>query len=99
MRTFLLATAIAALAAPAFAGSDWTAAPARPSSETGFVGSSVVWDCHGSTCVAASDTSQASPSAECRAVAHEVGPLTSFTGPNGPLGADALSVCNKDAKH
>jgi hypothetical protein len=59
MRKIILAAAFAALAVPAFADTPWTATPVQPSSRTGFVGDTVIWNCGASGCWSGSDTSDA----------------------------------------
>jgi len=98
MRTFVIAAALAALAAPAFAA-PWSAVPAAASSKTGFVASTVIWDCAASGCVAKSDTNGADELSECKGLAREVGALTSFTGERGAMSEARLATCNKSARH
>jgi hypothetical protein len=93
----LLAAAAVALASPAFADS-WTAVPVQASNQTGFVGSTITWDCNTSGCRAVSDTSGGEELAECRGVAREVGPLSSFTGSKDAFSADRLTHCNQAAR-
>jgi hypothetical protein len=97
MRTIILAAALAAFAAPAFAGSQWTATPVQPSSKTGFAAGSVVWDCDSTGCRSTSDTSDADQLSACRGVAREVGALSSFAGANGPFNPARLTSCNAAA--
>jgi hypothetical protein len=96
MRTIIIAAALAAFAVPAFAQSPWTATPVQPASKSGYVAASVVWDCDAAGCRSTSDTSGAVQMAECRGLAREVGPLSSFVG-HAPFTADRLADCNKAA--
>ena len=94
MRIVTLALAVAAIAAPAFADTGWTAAPASPSSKLGFVGDSVIWSCGSGGCISQSDTSNADPMSECLSLARQLGPLTAFTGGGVPFAAARLARCN-----
>jgi hypothetical protein len=100
MRKIILAAAFAALAVPAFADTPWTATPVQPSSRTGFVGDTVIWNCGASGCWSGSDTSDADQTSECLALARKLGPLSSFSGGNETFNADRLARCNSVAsKH
>jgi hypothetical protein len=93
----VIAAAAAALASPALADS-WTAAPVQPSHLTGFVGSTVIWDCNGSSCRAVSDATSGDEIAECRGLAHQLGPLSSFVGHKDAFSAERLEACNRAAR-
>jgi hypothetical protein len=97
MRTFVIAAALAALAAPAFAA-PWSAVPAVAANKAGFVADTVIWDCNSSGCATKSDTSGADELSECKGLAREVGTLTSFTGERGALSEARLATCNKSAR-
>lgn len=97
MRTYIAALALAALATPAFAASSWTATPAQAASKAGFAGKSVIWSCDTSGCHSTSDVSEADELTECKALAHELGTLTAFSGRTGPITAARLSKCNAAA--
>jgi hypothetical protein len=98
MRTMILAAtlAVAAMAAPAFADTVWTATPAQPSTQTGFPAGNVIWDCDQSGCRTGGDTTVGDDRQACSDLVRTVGPVTSFTG-NKPFSADALAKCNKYA--
>jgi hypothetical protein len=93
--TIFLAAAFGALATAASAA-PWTAVPVQPSSQTGFVGDSVIWSCGASGCVSQSDTSNSDAMSECVALARQLGPLTSFTRQQ-PFDAAHLAECNAAA--
>jgi hypothetical protein len=76
----VLAAALAALSAPAFAATTWTATPAKPSAKTGFIADSIIWNCGASGCQSASDTSDGNELNECKGLVREVGTLTAFSG-------------------
>jgi hypothetical protein len=97
MRVILLASALAVLSTSAFAAAPWTATPAQPINDNGFVGQSVVWNCNASGCASQSDTGSADAMGECRGVAREVGTLTSFIGDH-PFDAAHLAACNQWAR-
>src|SRR5271156_4841311 len=97
MRIITLALAVAAIAAPAFADTAWTAAPASPSSKVGFVGDSVIWNCGAGGCTSQSDTSGADPMSECLGLARQLGPLTAFAGGSAPFTDARLAHCNEAA--
>jgi hypothetical protein len=96
-KSIILAAALAALAVPALADTPWTATPVQASSKTGFVGDTVVWNCGASGCWSASETSDADQMSECRALAQQLGPLSSFSGANETFNADKLAHCNSAA--
>jgi len=97
MRLILFAAAAVALASPAFADS-WTAEPVQPAKMSGFVASSLIWNCDGAACRAVSETMDADELSECRGLAREVGPLSSFTGHKDAFAADRLAKCNQSAR-
>jgi len=98
MRTIILAAAIALTAAPAFAQTAWTAKPVEPSTASGFVGASVLWACDPSGCQSKSDTSGAVAMSECRGLAKQVGPLSSFVATMGSFDSARLAECNRAAR-
>jgi hypothetical protein len=93
MRTVIIAAALAALAAPAFAGANWTASPAQASSKTGIIAAHTEWDCDSSGCHTTSDTTGADALSACRDLARTVGPLTAFTSEQ-PFNKTRLDHCN-----
>ena len=98
-KSIILAAAFVALAVPALADTPWTATPVQPSSQTGIVADTVVWNCGASGCVSASDTSDADQMSECRGLAKQLGPLSAFNGGKS-FSADRLANCNSAApKH
>jgi hypothetical protein len=98
MRTTIFAAAFALVSVPAFAGSSpWTAVPAQPSSLTHFVASSLIWTCSDSGCASVSDTSGALSMSECRALARQVGHLSSFATQKGAFTESRLAECNQAA--
>ena len=96
MRTIILAAAIAAFAAPAFAAGSWTAVPVQPSTKTAFAGSAVIWTCAAGGCHATSDTFTADELSECKALARKLGPISSFTG-RAAFAEARLAACNAAA--
>lgn len=97
MRSLILAVTLAALAAPAFADTQWTATPVQPVTKAGIVAGSVIWNCDASACHPTSDTADADQLASCRNMAKEVGELSSFVTSDGPFSAARLSHCNAAA--
>jgi hypothetical protein len=97
MRIFLVAAALAAISAPAFAADQWTATPAQPVTKSDLIGELVSWDCTASGCAAQSSTDNADAMSECVGLARHVGPFTAFVGSNGPLDASRLARCNQAA--
>ena len=97
MRMMLLAVAGLFLAAPAFADDVWTGVPVHPSTMSNFVGDSVVWGCGASGCTTQSDTSVGDADSECRALARQVGVLSSYTA-GKPFDTERLARCNKVAE-
>jgi hypothetical protein len=98
MRTFIVAVALAALAIPAFAGTDYTATPAQPSSKIGFLAGSVVWDCGAGGCRSTSDTTAADALTACRNLTHEVGELSALSNGGQAIASDRLPRCNAGAQ-
>ena len=95
MRTIIVAAALAAFAAPAFAA-DWTASPAQPTSKTGIVAGGVIFDCENSGCHSVSDTSGSDSVEACSDLARQVGQLSSFN--DGSAFNDArMTRCNAGA--
>jgi len=99
MRKFLLTAAAlgAFVATPALADDQWTAVPAKPSTDTGFIGGLIIWDCSASGCESMSDTTATGDLNECAGLAKRVGPLSSFSGNKGPFDAAQLAKCNAAA--
>ncbi|MEM1106629.1 MAG: hypothetical protein AAGH87_09590 [Pseudomonadota bacterium] len=98
IRTAFIGAAALAFAAPALAGTPFTADLAEPVSErVTFVANSAVWTCEGETCVAELD--RRTPSVRsCKRVAKEIGQLASFASERGALDEDELARCNESAK-
>ena len=94
MKIIIVAAALAALAAPAFAEGQWTATPVQKASEQGFVAGGAIWNCDGDGCRTMSDTSSAESMASCRALAREVGGLTAFQTGAQTFNAERLATCN-----
>jgi len=97
MRTIIVAAILAALAAPAFAGTVYTATPVQASSKTGFVAGAVVWDCGPNGCHSTSDTAAADALTACRILTHEVGELSAFSNGGQAFAPARLARCNADA--
>jgi hypothetical protein len=97
LRSLILAAALAAIAAPAFAASTWSATLAQPTSKQVFVGETVIWSCDATGCVSQSDTSDADQVSECRALARRLGEISAFNGHSGALPAERLASCNTSA--
>ena len=57
-----------------------------------------VFACEGATCVAVSAPSRAASTAACKALAKEVGVVTTFASENKSLTAEDLARCNAGAK-
>lgn len=96
MIRILAATAGAlGFAAPALAGTLFTAELAEPVAErTDFVANSAVWICEGTTCTA--ELSRRSPTVRsCKEVAEETGTLAAFRSERGDLSAEDLAECNE----
>ncbi|MEL6752839.1 MAG: hypothetical protein AAFO57_02335 [Pseudomonadota bacterium] len=98
IRTVLIGAAALAFAAPALAGTAFTADLAEPVAErTTFVANSAVWICEGETCVAELD--RRNPTVRsCKKVAEEIGKLASFESERGALDEGELERCNAAAK-
>jgi hypothetical protein len=94
VKIILVAAALAALAAPAFAEGQWTAAPAQKASEQGFVAGGAIWNCDDAGCRTTSDTSSADSMSSCRGLAREVGGLTAFQTGAQAFSAERLATCN-----
>ena len=97
MKSIFLAAALAAFAVPAFAEGTWTATPAKPTTEQGFVSGGTIWNCDTGGCRTVSDTSMADSLDACRGLAREVGPLTAFTTDGHAYSANRLASCNASA--
>ncbi|MXP44177.1 CC_3452 family protein [Allopontixanthobacter sediminis] len=70
----------------------YTAEFAAPAAEERAIIGGVVWQCAGTTCLAAKASSR--PVTLCKRVARELGEITSFTAGNKALEADELAACN-----
>ncbi len=99
IRTALIAATAAIFAAPALAGTAFTANLAEPVEErVTFVANSAVWTCEGETCVA--ELSRRTPSVRsCKQVAKEIGKLANFQSERGALDEGDLERCNEAAKN
>ena len=97
-RTAIASAFAFALAAPALAGTTFTANLETPTSERmEFVANKAIWVCEGETCVA--DLNRRNPTVRsCRAVAKEAGRLASFSSERGELEQADLDKCNESAK-
>jgi hypothetical protein len=98
MKTLLIAAALAACAAPVLAEGQWSAVPAQSVTKAHFAGGSVIWDCSASGCQTTSNTGGADGLSACRALAREVGPLTSFVAAGQPFDSARLARCNAAVK-
>jgi hypothetical protein len=94
----MLAAMFAALAAPAFAETVWTATPASASTQSGLVAGDVQWSCDKDGCRSTSDTSIGDSHLACQTLARTLGPLSAFSS-NHAFDAGALARCNQSAKH
>ncbi|MDZ4306891.1 CC_3452 family protein [Allopontixanthobacter sp.] len=70
----------------------YTAQFAAPAAEATAIIGGVVWQCAGSTCLAAK--ASARPVNLCKRVAREIGEVTSFTAGEKALEAAELATCN-----
>ena len=70
----------------------YTAEFAAPATENTAIIGGVVWQCAGTTCLAAKASSR--PVTLCKRVARELGEVTSFTAGDKALEADELAACN-----
>lgn len=70
----------------------YTAQFAAPAAEEAAIIGGVVWQCAGSTCLAAKASSR--PVTLCKRVARELGEITSFTAGEKALEADEIAACN-----
>lgn len=97
IRTAILGVSSLLVAAPALAGTLFTASLTEPVTErTTFVANSAVWVCEGDTCTAELD--RRSPTVRsCKKVAEEIGTLASFSSERGELDAEDLAKCNEAA--
>lgn len=96
MIRILVATAGAlGLAAPALAGTLFTAELAEPVAErTEVIANSAIWVCEVTTCTA--ELSRRTPTVRsCKAVAEEAGTLAAFRSERGELSAEDLAECNE----
>ena len=70
----------------------YSAELAAPAAANNSIIGGVVWQCAGTTCIAAKASSR--PVNLCKRVARELGEVTSFTAGETPLEADDLAICN-----
>lgn len=70
----------------------YTAQFAAPAAEETAIIGGVVWQCAGTTCLAAKASSR--PVTLCKRVARELGEVTSFTAGEKALEAEELATCN-----
>lgn len=96
MRTVMLAAMFAAMAAPAFADTVWTATPVTPTPQSGIVAGDVQWDCDKTSCWSTSDTSIGDSQLACQTLARNLGPLSAFSSSHS-FDAGALARCNQAA--
>ena len=98
LRILLLTAGSIGLAAPAFAGTLFTAALSEPVADgTEIIANRAIWTCEGDVCVA--ELSRKTPSVRsCKKVAKEIGQLAGFSSENGELTAEELDECNTAAK-
>ena len=97
IRTATLSVTALLAAAPALAGTLFTASLSEPVAErTTFVANRAVWTCEADTCTAELD--RRSPTVRsCKKVAEEIGTLASFTSERGELSEEDLAKCNEAA--
>lgn len=96
-------TAIAVLAlstaGSAFAGSPLTATLQAPvSAKVRAIAGGAVWNCEGTTCVAAVAPERAASTASCKELAKAVGAIASFGSATFTLEPEALAKCNLSAR-
>jgi hypothetical protein len=97
MKAIFLAAALAAFAAPAFAGAPWTATPVQPLTRSNIVTGAVIWDCSDSGCRTTSDTTGADSLSACKALVRQVGEVSAFTFEGASYNATRLGHCNEVA--
>lgn len=98
LRTALLAAAALGLAAPALAGTDFTANLETPKEErVEFVANKAIWVCQGDVCSAELDRRKPTVRT-CKKVVEEIGRLVAFTSERGELTAEELERCNAAAR-
>lgn len=94
---------ITALAAVSFAGAafaDATVTATLDQSQSGHVqliASDAVWNCAGATCVARPAPDTATGVSGCRALARQIGRISSYSSDQKTLDAGALAKCNAAA--
>ena len=98
LRNIISASAAVFLAAPAIAGTAFTATLANPiDNRTDFVANKAVWICEDTTCNA--ELRRKSPTVRaCKEVAKEIGELASYESERGSLSEAELAECNTRAK-
>ncbi len=97
LRSALLAAAMTSLAAPAFAGTSFTAKIEVPNQETSmYIAEKALWKCQGDTCIAELERRSASVKT-CKRVAKEMGRLAAFASETRELTAKEIEKCNMAA--
>ena len=86
--------AVAALAAPAFAGT-YSAKPAVAPTASKIIGKDISWTCSANGCQGATETGR--PLVLCQDLAKRAGRLESFTVDGRALGTTDLDKCNAKA--
>lgn len=99
LRSALAAIAALGLAAPALAGTTFTANLEEPVAErTEIIANKAIWVCEGDTCTA--ELNRRTPSVRsCKQVAEEIGRLVAFISENGELDTADIDECNTRAKN
>ena len=87
--------AVAALAAPAFAGS-YSARPAAAPAANKIIGKDISWNCTADGCRGSTEASR--PLILCQDLAKHAGRIESFIADGKELSAEQLAKCNSAAK-
>jgi hypothetical protein len=87
--------AVAALAAPAFAGS-YSAKPAAAPAASKIIGKDISWNCTADGCRGSTEASR--PLILCQDLAKHAGRIESFAADGKELSAEQLAKCNSAAK-
>ena len=87
--------AIAALAAPAFAGS-YSAKPAAAPDASKIIGKDISWNCTADGCRGSTEASR--PLILCQDLAKHAGRIESFVADGKELSTEQLAKCNSAAK-
>jgi hypothetical protein len=83
------------LATHALADGRTTATLQQPiAAKTQFIANGAIWDCEGSTCVAANTPDQTFGASQCRDVAKKVGLVVEFKNEDRTLQPTSLDRCN-----